>query len=111
MGDHLYLVNEKSLAVWAEKAVGRYVPSQDGYAQSWTDYWESGDVEAPLKGIPTLPFQFRHLTRAPIEAKIIAIRSRKIETDFTSGLSFYSGESAVYRVRINAGSNNGVRRE
>lgn len=109
-GKHLYLVSEKSLAVWAEKAVGRYVPTEDDYEQSWADYWETGDIEAPYSGWPLLPSSFRHLERRPIEAKIFAVAPRMIETDFSSGLSFHSGESAVYRVRFNAGSSSGVRK-
>lgn len=109
-GNHLYLVEEGSLAVWAEKAVGRYVPSQDGYEQSWAAYWEKGDVEAAYAAHPTLPPRFRHLERKPIGAKLITVHSRKVETDFESGATFHGGESAVYRVRIDAGTKSGVRK-
>lgn len=110
-GEHLYLVEERSLAVWAEKAVGRHVPSQDGYEQNWTDYWESGNLEVPLNGIPSLPLRFQHLSRAPIEASIVSLRPRTTESEFSSGMTYHGGNSAVYRVVINAGRNSGVKKD
>ncbi|HLA95363.1 MAG TPA: hypothetical protein VK612_06560 [Pyrinomonadaceae bacterium] len=110
-GEHLYLVNEKSLAIWAEKAVGRYVPSQNGYEQNWADYWESGNIEAPLTGIPSLPTQFQYLSRGPVEASIISVRPRTIESEFSSGITYHGGNSAAHRVVINAGRNSGVKKD
>ncbi|HMO81368.1 MAG TPA: hypothetical protein PKD24_11315 [Pyrinomonadaceae bacterium] len=109
-GDRRYLVQVNSLKAFAEKAVGIFVPSEDGGGPEWWNFWESGDPYSKLSGRPRLPARFRHLERSAVEATVIRVYPRQIFSGFSTGRSFHTAESAVYRVVVSAGRKQGVKK-
>ena len=110
--DRHYLVEESSIAAFAEKAVGIYVEPQDDeneIPQKWSRYWVSGDSEQELTGFPVFPASYKKLERFPIETKIISAGKRTIESDTEIAGSYQVGDAAVYTVTIGAGKNKGVK--
>lgn len=114
--DRNYLVEESSLAAFAEKAVGIYVEtnetSEDGF-QSWSRYWVKGDLEKDLVGLPEFPANYKKFQRFPIEAKIISVGKRTIEEEKALGdksHTQYFSEAAWYVVTIDAGKDRDVKK-
>lgn len=109
--DRYYLVEEQSLAKFAEKAAGVYVePAADSdMPVEWHNYYVTGDIEKPLTGLPVFPERYKKFQRFPIETRITNIGNRKIEVEKTLGrMSF--GESAFYTVTVGAGWGKGVKK-
>jgi hypothetical protein len=118
-GDKYLLVEESSLAAFAEKAVGLYIEPEDDSAENkykWTDFWVKGDlnsenhhqVENNYFGLPQFPASYKKFQRYPIESKIISVGKRTVEKDKAIGSSVYT-EAAFYQVTIGAGKNKGVK--
>ncbi len=108
-GNRFYLVEEKSLPAWSEKAAGVFIAQED-YSQPWSNYWVTGDFENEPAGEPEFPDRFKYLKREPIKTNILSVTSRSIEKDVETGNTFHSAESAVYRVVIAAGRKHGVKK-
>jgi hypothetical protein len=113
------LVEESSLAAFAEKAVGIYVETEDESPDNkykWTNFWVKSDsssenhfqVENQYVGLPKFPVSYKKFQRQPIESKIISVGKRTIEEDKVIGNAAYS-EAAFYEVIIGAGKNKGVK--
>lgn len=112
--DRYYLVEEKSLSAFAEKAVGIYAEPVDGQNenyQKWARYWVTGDLQKPLTGLPEFPKKYKELQRLPIEARITSIGKRTVEEKTFDTKDFYESfsESAWYPVKIDAGKIKGVK--
>ena len=110
-GERYYLVEESSLASFAEKAVGVYLESKetsDPNYQNWARYWVKGDLEKPLAGLPAFPASYKKFERLPIEARIISVGKRTVEQEKIIGDTHYYN-SAWYSVTIDAGKNRNVK--
>lgn len=109
-----YLVEESSLAAFAEKAVGIYVENEETSSenfQDWSNYWVSGDPEKELTGLPEYPQSYQKFRRLPIETEIISVGKRTIEEEKEFGDQSYTqffNNNAIYPVTIDAGKNKGV---
>jgi hypothetical protein len=111
-GERRYLVEESSLAAFAEKAAGIYVEPNEGLEenhQNWYNYLVSADREKPLTGLPTFPAKHKKFQRFLIETKIISVNKRTIEKDKEIGNANYPDEAAFYEVIIGAGKDKGVK--
>ncbi|HEX6280445.1 MAG TPA: hypothetical protein VFZ49_10595 [Pyrinomonadaceae bacterium] len=112
-GHRRYLVNEKSLLAFTQKAAGLYVEPDDGSNekyQLWSDYWvASEDENDPTpKGLPVLPLRYRHLERKPLSARISNVAKPSIQEDIEFGNRVFSGPSAVYPITLSSGSSTGL---
>jgi hypothetical protein len=109
-GDRQCLVEETSLLSFSEKAAGIYVERdvESVDYMSWSRYWERGDSDKPLIGLPLFPSKYKNLERKPIKSKIAEVRKRTIEVERTIGNAIYS-EAAWYEVIIEGGSNIGIK--
>lgn len=116
-GKQYYLVEESALLAFAEKAAGIYVEPEDDSSedrQKWSNHWvKSGlmdettglpDLERNLPGLPEFPASYKKYQRLPIETKIISVGKRTVEENI-----FLGAEAAVYKVKIAAGKNKGVK--
>ncbi len=113
-GKRNYLVEEDSLEVFYEKAVGIYVDpnnltENDEYiTPKWTNFWVKNDGENEPAGLPVLPKGYEKYKRLPIQSKIISVGKRTTEEGKTLGGINY-GEGSFREVAIGAGRNDGVK--
>ena len=110
--DRYYLVEESSLAAFAEQAVGIYIEPDEVFdedIQKWANFWFKGDYEKLLTGLPEFPASYKKFQRSPIEATILSVGKRKIDKEISTGNRFYTADSAVYTVKLSAGKNNGIK--
>jgi hypothetical protein len=122
-----YLVEESSLAAFAEKAVGVFVEPNDDIPennQQWSNYWVrkgsvndanwNGDdyIEKKFTGLPEFPESYKKFQRVPIETKIVSVGKRTIEAEKQFGDATYTRyfqNSAIYSITIGAGKNKGIK--
>lgn len=105
-----YLVEEKSLEAFAEKAAGIYVDAENTAienSQRWRNYIVKGDLEEALTGLPEFPLKYKRLERKPIVAKIIFVGNRNISKEIFGNI--YHPEGSFYTVMINVGNNKNVK--
>jgi hypothetical protein len=112
--DRRYLVEESSLAAFAEKVVGIYVEPQDDETaelQKWSNYWVSGDteIETEVNGLPQYPSSYKQFERFPIKTKLTSVGKRTIESEKEIENNYYTNEVAIYPVTIGAGKSKGVK--
>jgi len=110
-GEAQFLVEEPSLAAFAEKAAGIYVEPEDEESPediSWGKYLSRGWTSGELKGLPEFPGEYKHLQRLPVQAKIVSVGKRELEKDSEDPLD--SEQSAVYEIRLNAGEKTGIKK-
>lgn len=111
-GKDFYLVEESSLPAFMEKAVGILVEpedaSDDDYMK-WFNFMAKGEQNEPFEGVPEVSAKYKHLLRFPIEAEISAIEKRTVEEGKILGQTIHGGETAFYKIRINAGKNKNVK--
>jgi hypothetical protein len=119
-GDKYLLVEESALPVFAEKAVGIFLESDDDLPENkykWTDFWVKGgldsenhhQVQNEYVGLPTFPASYKKFQRSPIEAKIIFVGKRTVENADVVGNENGEFMEAGYKVIINAGKNRGIK--
>lgn len=111
-GHRRYLVNEKSLLAFTEKAAGRYVEPEnadDKTYQLWSDYWVTSNDEndSEPKGVPVLPARYKHLERKPLITRISAVGIREVKEDVETRNTIYSGPMAVYKITVQSGASTG----
>lgn len=114
-GHRRYLVAEESLAAFMEKAAGLYVEpenNEDERFQLWSDYWvtSENDEDPVPTGLPQLPDKYKHLSKAPLTAKVSSSAKRQIRSDVQHGWTFYTAPSAVYELTFSTGSNAGLKK-
>lgn len=110
--DRRFLVAERSLRAFAEKAVGLFVLPYDGAGEfdDWWDFWETGDFDKTLTGKPQFPAKYRHLEKSAVQAKILSVQPRRLVKEFSTPRTYHGGESAVYPVTVSAGTTQGLKR-
>lgn len=110
--DRRFLVAERSLRAFAEKAVGLFVLPYDGAGDfdDWWDFWETGDFDQTLTGKPQFPAKYRHLEKSAVEAKILSVQPRSIVKEFSTPRTYHGGESAIYKVTVSAGTKQGLKK-
>lgn len=110
--DRRFLVAERSLRAFAEKAVGLFVLPYDGAGDfdDWWDFWETGDFDQTLTGKPQFPMKYRHLERSAVEAKIVSVQPRRLVKEFSTPRTYHGGESAIYNVIVSAGTKQGLKK-
>jgi len=114
-GTRQYLVEQSSLAAFAEKAAGIYVEPENSNSEgpNWANYWFKPFTDEMPKGLPQFPSAYKRFQRLPIEATILSVVKRTVETDneLTDGTSTsHFAEAAWYSVLINAGSDKGIKK-
>lgn len=108
--DRLYLVDENALLPFSEKAVGIFVPDENGNLnEKWRSYLVQRDWEKPVTGFPVFPTKYKRFERRPIGAKITYIGKRVITSEKNEDGTVHS-RSAVYLVTIDAGLEKKVKR-
>lgn len=114
-GNRRYLVEESSLAAFAEKAAGIFVEPESmdhPNFEKWSNYWVNGIFEEPLLGLPTFPSRYAHLARQPIHGEIVYVGKPSKKDDFeikTANSTQYFSKAVLYAVSVNRGKNQGVK--
>lgn len=115
-GNLQYLVEEDSLAAFAEKAAGLWVEpnSMDSpMFQKWSSYWVKGTLDESSSGLPKFPEKYAALERLPIEGNIIFVGKpvfkKELELSTANSTQFFSN-AYIYPVTINRGTRDGVKR-
>ena len=110
--DRHYLVEESSLAAFAEKIVGIDVVPEDNSDENslkWANYWVKGDTSKELTGLPEFPAGYKKFQRFPIETKVVSVGNRTIESDVRTARS-YANETAIYQVTVDGGARKGIKK-
>ena len=107
-GNQHYLVDESSLPEFAEQAVGIYVlPEESSY--KGLIFWVKGDSPQEFTGAPEFPASYKKFQRQPIETIITSVK-RTIEQEVEIAGTYYTSETAVYKITIGAGAIKGVKK-
>lgn len=103
-GDKHYLVPQKRVQDFAERAVGLNTELSD-----FNYYlWKRDESEYEIFGLPILPEKFKQFLRLPVETKIIKIGNRELYQDkFSDGTVNY--EEIYYHIVLGAGKNKKIK--
>lgn len=102
-GDRHYLIEEDRLAEFCDAVSGTGIYEEGVMGRG---FWlKAGDWEKTASGTPTLPREYKHLLKKPVDAKVIAVGKSYVE---------HHGDNecltrTVTPVTINAGSKGGVK--
>lgn len=102
-GDRHYLIEEDRLAEFCDTISGTGI-YEEGVMGG--NFWlKADDVEKPASGTPTLPREYRHLLKKPLDAKVIAVGKSYVEHNEDNECLMRT----VTPVTINVGSKGGVK--
>jgi hypothetical protein len=111
-GKRHFLILENDLQMFLIKAAGLEIVDEENRDEdkpiTWlTVYEKHGESEKSIKGLPIVPFEYAHLLRHPIEAKIIAVGKRTVEV-IKDEFSDEPRNLSNVIIKLNVGSQNGV---